>query len=135
MVLSRLQNDLHGLAGPVVDGHGTAEIHRAVCHRAAHHTQGVEAQLLTALHSQRAQLLPRKDGGVVRLQGKGVHGHESQLGRPDTLEAQQAPLAPLEGHKAEFLLLLEAEEALLKAEQVFPGALHLTEILGLQQHV
>ena len=132
-VAALLQDHLHGLPGLVVNDHRTAQVHRAVRNRVAHHAQGIEAQLLAALHSQLPKLLPREDGGVVWLQGEGVHRNEGQLGRPRALEAQQAPPAPLEGHEAELLLLLKAEEPFLEPEQML--AVRLAEIFGLQQHV
>ena len=75
------------------------------------------------------------DGGVIRLEVEGVHGHEGQVRRDRALKAQQAPAAPLEGQQEEALLLLEPEQPAGEMELLLLAALHLTEILCLHQHV
>ena len=130
MVAALPQDDLHSPSGPVVHRHRTAQIHRALPHRVAHHAQRIEAQLLAALHLHGLQLAGGQDGGIVRHEGKGVHCHKGQLGGRRALEAQQAALAPLKGEQEKFLLLLKAKQALGKAELLLLRAVNLAKILG-----
>ena len=115
----------------VIDGNRTAQIHRAVPHRIAHHTQGVKTQILTALHLHSLQLLGCELGGIIRLQGERIHSHKGQSGGHRALEAEQGVFTAFKGQKEKFLLVLKAEESIRKVKHILSWAVNLTKILGL----
>ena len=131
MIVPLPQDHLHGPSGPAVDRHRTAQVHRAVPHRVPHYAQGVEAQLLALSRLQGLQLSPGEDRSVTGIQREGIHSHEGQAGGDGALEAEQGPLAALEGQEIERLLLLEAEQSLREMEIVLLLTLDLAEILRL----
>ena len=80
---------------------------------------------------QGLQLSPGEDRSVTGIQREGIHSHEGQAGGDGALEAEQGPLAALEGQEIERRLRLEAEQSLREMELVLLLTLDLAEILRL----
>ena len=133
-IIVRVQNNLPSHTGVRIDGHGAFQIDCAVRNRLFYHAQHVITQFLTVFYTQSLKLLGLENGGIVCMEGKGIHGHEGKGGSVNALKAEQGAGAAVKGKQKKFMLVLKAEQTAGEREQLTRLIVDFTEVLGLELH-